>query len=135
MAQEAEQRNPYDGDPPRPWIIVRLAGKDGATQEFKLVADTGNPFELIIDATSMAELNHGDGPPVETNFGTLAGGWLLLAMPELGLTKKVLGHASDVVVASVKSSHPGFQGLAGLPLLRMLEYGGDADAFWIRRHR
>ena len=25
-----------------------------------------------------------------------------------------------------------FSGLVGLPLLRLLEYGGDADWFWLR---
>jgi hypothetical protein len=32
----------------------------------------------------------------------------------------------------VKRSDPEFGGLVGLPLLRMLEYGGDAGWFWIR---
>ena len=80
----------------------------------------------------MARLKARDGPDLNTNFGLLQGGWLQLAMPELGLTQTVLGYASDAVAAAAAASHPDFQGLAGLPLLRLAEYGGDADWFWIR---
>jgi hypothetical protein len=133
MSAAAEQRNPYDGDPPRSWIVLRLVAKDGSKSEFKVIAATGNPFALVIDAQSAAALHHGDGPPVETNFGPLEGAWFKLAMPELGLTQKVFGYASAEVAASAQRSHADFAGLAGLPLLRMLEYGGNADEFWIRR--
>jgi hypothetical protein len=39
---------------------------------------------------------------------------------------------SDAVASSTQASSPEFQGLAGLPLLRLLEYGGDASSFWLR---
>ena len=132
MATSAEQRNPYDGDPARSWILVRLADRNGSESVFKLIADTGNPFALVIDPQSTASLNHGEGPSVDTNFGQLQGAWFQLAMPELGLGQKVLGYASAEVVASVKQGHADFAGLAGLPLLRLLEYGGNATEFWIR---
>jgi hypothetical protein len=128
-----EQRNPYKGSPPRPWIRIRLTAPDGTAQEIELLADTGNPFELIVSQQQMAVLGHGTGPSLNTNFGQLNGGWFQLAMPELGLSQSVFGYASDTVVNAAKASHPDFAGLAGLPLLRLLEYGGDADWFWIRR--
>jgi hypothetical protein len=56
-------------------------------------------------------------------------------MPELGLTNLVLGFGSDHVLQAVQSDCLDFQGLVGLPLLRMLEYGGDEVAFWIRKRQ
>ncbi|MBI1832399.1 MAG: hypothetical protein HYR84_13230 [Planctomycetes bacterium] len=128
-----EQRNPYAGSPPRPWFFVRLAAEDGNTREFKLIADTGNPFAIVIDCKSLNIFNDGEGPPVDTNFGPLEGAWFKLAMPEFCLTQRVFGCGSDEIVAGAKANHPDFEGLAGLPLLRCLEYGGNADGFWIRR--
>ena len=80
----------------------------------------------------MARLKIRDGPDVKTNFGLLQGGWLQLAMPEVGLTQTILGYDSDAVAAAAAASYADFHGLAGLPLLRLAEYGGDADWFWIR---
>jgi hypothetical protein len=68
----------------------------------------------------------------DSNFGPLEGGWLRIAIPDLAFDEKTLGYANDSVVNVVKRSDPGFAGLVGLPLLRMLEYGGDAGRFWIR---
>jgi hypothetical protein len=53
-------------------------------------------------------------------------------MPELGLVQMVLGCASDAMVVASQASSPSFQGLAGLPFLRLVEYGGDANWFWLR---
>lgn len=127
-----EQRNPYKGTPPRPWVRLRLAAPDGSTQELDLLADTGNPCALIIGQQLMARLKHGDGPDMNTNFGRLEGGWLQLEMPELQMVRPILGYASDAVVTAAKASHPDFKGLVGLPLLRLVEYGGDAVGFWLR---
>lgn len=96
------------------------------------MADTGNPLALIIASHNMARLKVGDAPDIQSNFGSLQGGWLQLAMPELGLVQAVPGYASDTVAAAAKASHIDFEGLAGLPLLRLLEYGGDANWFWVR---
>jgi hypothetical protein len=126
------QRNPYKGTPPRPWVRLRFAAPAGAEHSLELLADTGNPCAVIISRAGMAQLKRADGPDMATNFGVLEGGWLRLAMPELGLLQDVLGYASDAVVAAAKASSPDFEGLVGLPLLRLLEYGGDKDAFWIR---
>jgi hypothetical protein len=127
-----EQRNPYKGLPERPWILLRMAAPDGSTKELQLLADTGNPCAVIIGQLEMAGLKAGDGPDVNTNFGLLQGGWLQLAMPEIGLVHPVLGYASDAIVAATKANHPDFEGLAGLPLLRRAEYGGNANWFWLR---
>ncbi len=133
MSSNAEQRNPYAGDPERSWILLRLESKDGGHKEIQLLADTGNPFALILDPDVAERLTQRVAPPVETNFGTLKGFWFELAMPEFGLTASVLGYASLAVAEAAKHSHSDFAGLAGLPPLRLLEYGGNADEFWIRR--
>jgi hypothetical protein len=52
-----EQRNPYKGSPPRPWVRLRLEAADGSLQEIELLADTGNPFALIIDQASMGSFS------------------------------------------------------------------------------
>ena len=135
MPAANEQRNPYTGSPPRAWFLLRLAAEDGSTREFKLIADTGNPFAIIIDCKALVTFNDGEGPPVDTNFGPLDGAWFKIVMPEMGLTQRVFGCASDEVVAAARRDHPDFEGLVGLPVLRLLEYGGNAAEFWIRAPR
>jgi hypothetical protein len=131
-AAPSEQKNPYKGFPERPWIRLRLAAPDGSTVERAFLADTGNPCAVILGQQDMNRLKAGDGPDLQTNFGLLQGGWLQIAMPELGLTGAVLGYASDAVAAAAAASHPDFKGLIGLPLLRQAEFGGNADWFWVR---
>lgn len=132
MAGPSEQRNVYKGSPPRPWVRLRLTAPDGATHQVELLADTGNPCAIIVSQALMARLKQRAAPDVHSNFGLLDGGWLHLTMPELGLDQDVLGYASDAVATATKASHADFEGLAGLPFLRLLEYGGDADWFWLR---
>jgi hypothetical protein len=62
----------------------------------------------------------------------LEGGWISVRLPDLGLTHLVIGYGSDDVVTATKASSSDFEGLAGLPLLRLMEYGGNADWFWLR---
>jgi len=128
-----DQRNPYKGSPPRSWIRVRVIGVDESVREIELLADTGNPCELIVGPEIMRAFKRGDGPDVSTNFGPLEGGWLQIAVPELSLNRYVLGYSSEVVVRAAEQSHADFAGLAGLPLLRTMEYGGNADSFWLRQ--
>jgi hypothetical protein len=129
-ASSYEQRNAYKGKPQRPWVRIRIADKNGINREFDLLADTGNPCAIIISA--LALMQHAGGRFVRSNFGGLQGGWLQLAMPELGLDQGILGFGSDAVVAAAQASSPDFEGLVGLPLLRLMEYGGDANGFWVR---
>jgi hypothetical protein len=102
-------------------------------REWKLVADIGCPCAIVIGLEHLPEFSFGIGSDAATNFGILESAWLHLAMPEFGLESLVLGYGSDEVLATVQADHPDFEGLAGLPLLRLLEYGGNADEFWIRR--
>jgi len=104
---------------------------DGTIHDVELLVDTGNPFAIIISQANMAWLKQGDFPDTSTNFGTLEGGWLHVDIPEVGLDQDIVAYASDAVVTAAKASSPDFGGLAGLPLLRMFEYGGDANCFWI----
>ena len=41
----------------------------------------------------------------------------------------MIGYGSDAVVAATQANSPDFGGLVGLPLLRTMRYGGDADFF------
>ncbi|MFO0966042.1 MAG: hypothetical protein U0793_10720 [Gemmataceae bacterium] len=52
----SEQRNAYKGSPLRPWVRLRLVEKDGAPHDVQVIADTGNPFAVIISEAAMAKL-------------------------------------------------------------------------------
>src|SRR6266542_5151978 len=126
-----EQRNPYKGTRPRAWVRVQLLALDGSTEEVDLLADTGNPLALVVGSVRMGRVIRRGVPPVTTNFGRMNGGWVRVMIPDVGFDEEVLGYASDRVVNTAQRDSPDFEGLVGLPLLRMLEYGGDADWFWI----
>lgn len=128
----AEQRNAYLGVPPRPAVHVGLTTLAGNRLDVTLLADTGNPFSIVVSHAVMRRLKRRSATDVETNFGVLEGAWLQLTMPEFALDGEVLAYASDSVADSTKMSDAMFEGLAGLPFLRLLEFGGDADWFWIR---
>lgn len=130
-----EQRNPYKGTPPRPWIRVRLLAPNGTPRELELVADTGSPSALIIGQATMTSLSQLPAATRTSNFGPLIGGVLHVHMPEVGVDQDLLSYASDTVVTFVQKSHPDFEGLVGLSFLRLMEFGGDADWFWIRPAR
>lgn len=98
----------------------------------QLLADTGNPCALIIGSDAMRRSKRRDAPDMASNLGPLTGGWLQVLISEIAFDRHLLGYASDSVVAAARGSSPDLAGLAGLPLLRMLEYGGDANAFWVR---
>jgi hypothetical protein len=127
-----EQRNRYKGSTDRPWIRVRLVAPDGTAEEIELIADTGNPYAVIIGTDRMARFSHLGLPSTESNFGPLEVGWLRVTIPDVALDSLVEGCGSDQILTHVRADSPDFEGLAGLPLLRLLEYGGDVDWFWIR---
>jgi hypothetical protein len=105
---------------------------DGSLHERELVADTGSPCAVILGQVDLAILSRAAAAPINTNFGQLSGGWLELAMPELNLTNQLHGFGSDHILQAVQSDSPDFAGLVGLPLLRLVEYGGDSATFWVR---
>jgi hypothetical protein len=132
MASTSEQRNPYKGLPPRPWFRLHLDAADGTDVAVELVADTGNPCAIVVSMAIMAKVKLRAAPDVQTNFGLLEGGWLRIIMPDLSLDQEIEGYASDAVVTAAKNSSSDFEGLAGLPFLRLLQYGGNAASFWLR---
>jgi hypothetical protein len=127
-----EQRNPYKGGPPRPWIRVGLVDPSGAVEEVDLLADTGSPFVVIIGTARFYRFLFTRTQSLVSNYGKLKGGRIRVVIPAIGFDRILLGHASDAIVADAQKSHPDFAGLVGLPFLRLMEYGGDADWFWIR---
>lgn len=128
----AEQKNPYLGNTPRPWLRLRLLDTYGQAVEVSLVADTGNPYSIVIAEDLFDRLVGIPGRNIVSNFGPMRGGWLRIAMPELGLDRLVLGYGNQLVATAVGSNHATFQGLVGLPILRLGEYGGNSDNFWFR---
>jgi hypothetical protein len=127
------QHNLYKGVTPRCWVRLRFAAADGSLHERELLADTGSPCAVILGQTDLALLLRASAAGIQTNFGPLMGGWLEINMPELGVSTQVLGFGSDVVLQTVQFDSHDFSGLAGLPLLRMVEYGGDGGSFWLRK--
>lgn len=128
----SEQRNPYKGTPSRAWLRVRLTALDGSPLEFDVLADTGNPFSSVVGLPVLQQFKHMDAHRVSTNFGDLLGGWLRVGIPDVGMDQLVLGYGSDEVVEATRQSSPDLQGMAGLPLLQLTEYGGIANSFWVR---
>jgi hypothetical protein len=126
------QRNPYKGINPRCWVRLRFAAAGGSLHERELVADTGSPCAVILGHTDLALLLRSPAAGANSNFGPLVGAWLELHMPELGLGSQVLGYGNHQVVQAVQRDSTDFSGVAGLPLLRLVEYGGDATSFWMR---
>ena len=127
-----EQRNSYKGSPLRPWLRLTVVAADGRTKSIEGLADTGNPCGLIVSRPLLEGFNCGVAPGLQTNFGPLNGGWLHRQIVEAGFDEEVLCYASDTVIEATQSSHADFEGLAGLPLLKTFEYGGDNNHFWIR---
>lgn len=133
ISDVSRQTNPYKGNPPRSWLRIQLIGPDGRSREMDLLADTGSPCALIVSVDAMQEFKHQEGPgPIDSNFGPLNGGLLQVRIPELEFEQFILGYAGNTVVMAAESSSSDFEGLVGLPLLRMFHYGGDRDSFWIR---
>lgn len=113
-------------------VHVGLWTRDGGRETLELLADTGNPCAIVISTIAMAKLSFLAAPDINSNFGLLEGGWLRIDMPELSLDQEIIGYASDAVAGATKRSDPAFQGLAGLPFLRLAEFGGDDESFWLR---
>lgn len=127
-----EQRNPYEGIQQRPWVVMRLIALDSTVTQLKLMVDTGSPCALVVAVETMARFAHQEAPDSMSNFGNLLGAWFQIRMPEIGLVSRIVGYGSEEVVRASKQSHRDFDGLVGLPLLRLCEYGGDRDCFWLR---
>lgn len=126
------QQNPYKGTSSRCWVRLRFAAPDGSLHERELIADTGSPCAVILGQSDLALLVRSAAAGMNSNFGRLTGAWLELAMPELGLNTLVVGYGSGQLLQTVQRDSIDFAGVAGLPLLRMVEYGGDATSFWIQ---
>lgn len=131
-APRLEQRNVYRGEPARAWVRLQLISANDRVHELEFLVDTGNPCAIIVDSVTMRSLRWRESIITDSNFGPLEGGWLRIVIPEVALDVRTLGYANDSVVNVVRRSDSGFAGLVGLPLLRMVEYGGDGGWFWVR---
>jgi hypothetical protein len=101
-------------------------------RDLDLLADTGSPCPIIIGSEDTGFMSLIPGYGTSSNFGDLIAGWLQIVIPDIGFDQQVLGYASDAVVSAAQESSSSFNGLIGLPLLRLMQYGGDSDNFWIR---
>ena len=127
-----EQRNSYKGIDPRGWVRIKLVASDGSRARLELIADTGCPFDLIVDVATVTRFTDSAMTKLGSTYGTLLGGWVDTFVRELGLNARVLAYGNDSLVQEAKLDSNDFAGLIGLPFLRLLEYGGDADWLWIR---
>ena len=128
-----EQKNPYLGSPARPWIALRFVGIDGEPRDIKLVVDTGCPLSFAISPDFAADFTFGWSTSIISNFGLLQDEWFQIAMPELGVEGLMVGFLSEEAADAVRLDYPEFAGLVGLPFLRLLDYGGNRDEFWVPR--
>jgi len=128
----AEQRNSYKGIDSRGWVRIELAASDGSRTQLELIADTGCPFDLIVDVATITRFFDSAITRIGSSYGVLTGGWVGVFIQELGLNIRVLGYGNDPLIQEVRLDSTDFAGLIGLPFLRMMEYGGNADWFWIR---
>jgi len=128
-----EQRNPYKGAPPRPWITVVFEKADGSGKITKqLIVDTGGVAAIRISRSLLFKIEIRPADLQKTNFGLAEGSWVWVEIPELSFRKQMVAYGLDRVVAAAKASHPDFEGSVGLPFLREFEYGGDENEFWLR---
>ena len=130
----SEQRNPYTGHVPRPVVRLTFCELDGTDHELTLLADTGSGYPVIVGREWFDRLvNHRRRvAPIHTNLGPLTEGWFHLYMPEFGLNQLVLAYRGPDIAESLAAENPDLHGLAGLPILRLGEYGGNATEFWFR---
>lgn len=128
----SEQRNAYKGKPYRPWLRLEFKARDGSPRAFELLADTGSPQAVILRRELFDQLVLRDTREIKTNFGPMRGGWVRLYSRDLGLVEFVEAFGSDRAADTATRSHPDFAGIVGLPILRLAEYGGDTNDFWVR---
>ncbi len=130
----SEQRHPYFGHVPRPILRLTFCELDGTDHELTLLADTGSPYPLIVGPGWFDRLVHTRRhlPPTITNHGLLQEGWFHLYMPEFGMSELVRAYRGPDIAQSLAAENPELHGLVGLPILRLGEYGGNADEFWFR---
>ncbi len=127
-----EQRNPYLGAAPRAWLRLRFLDLSDTPVELTLIVDTGCPYAVIIDAVVLNQLRRVLAPPEVSNFGPMTSGWVRLAMPDFGIDQDILCYGSPTIESAAAADDPSFQGLVGLPVLQLGEYGGNATDFWFR---
>jgi hypothetical protein len=128
----SEQRNPYKGNPIRPWLRLSFLARDGTTHTVELLADTGTPVGVILSPELFDQLVVCFTRAVRSNFGPMRGGWVRLYSRDLGLVELIEAFRSEEAVRAAARSHPDFAGTVGLSVLRLAEYGGDHTSFWIR---
>lgn len=109
------QTNAYKGLPPRAWLQVQLVSPDGEPLDLELLADTGNPFSVIVPDRTLKEFKHRDGLSAETNFGPLRGGLLCVSVPNL---KLIWRRATKTACGRAKSARkPCLFGVQGVEIL------------------
>ena len=128
----AEQRNRYKGKLTRAWLQLEFLARDGSQHLFELLADTGSPHAITLKEDAFERLVLRRTRDIETNFGPMRGGWIRLYSRDLGLVEFIEAFGNDRAAAAATRSHPDFVGLVGLPVLRLAEYGGNSEEFWIR---
>jgi hypothetical protein len=117
----AEQRNAYKGIDSRGWVRVELTAADGSRAQLELIADTGCPFDLIVDVATVTKFADSAITRLGSTYGPLVGGWVEMFIKEIGLNARVLAYGNDSLVREAKLESSDFAGLIGLPALRLME--------------
>lgn len=120
------------GKPQRTWLKLDFLDRAGVEVSLELLADTGCPQAIVLNEEMFDRLARSHTRKIQTNFGPMHGGWIRLHTLDLGLVEMVEAFGSDEMAQFAVNSHPDFVGVVGLPVLRLMEYGGDYDTFWIR---
>ena len=121
----AEQRNPYKGQSSRAFLRLDFRAPDASRRTLELLVDTGSAEGVMVSRDVYHQLVFAPlRPVVFPSWGFTFRGWFRLAMPSLGLTEWVEGYGNDLIATAAADEHPDFQGLVGLPILRLGEYGG-----------
>ena len=125
-------RTPYKGRAPRCWLPVRVVSERGDFLQFHALVDTGCPFALVVTSAVFDEFSYDEAVSIKNNFGWQEGGWFIVEIPEISFRTEIIGYRNDSMVSVAQRSHPSFQGVLGLPILRLGEYGGNKDEFWFQ---
>lgn len=127
-----EFRNAYRGTLSRAWVRLDFQAPDGTVLPLDLVVDTASDDGLVIRKSVLDQLSCGPATSYVSHWGFMHGAWLQLHMPAIGLVERVRAYGNDIIAAQLAAEDPDFVGLVGLPILKLGEYGGNADAFWFR---
>lgn len=86
----------------------------------------------MVGAAVMRHFGANRGSQFTGPYGPMTPATINVEIPEIGLAASITAHECPMIEALVKASHQDFDGLVGLPLLQLTEYGGNDEEFWVK---